>query len=56
MKSGARLILPSTKYKKSFLVAAREFKKENNWYVLSVDMPIEEVSEYPGLKAGVFTF
>ena len=41
----SRLILPSAKYRKSFLDAIREFKKENNWYVLSVDMPIPEVAK-----------
>lgn len=40
-----RLILPSVKYKKSFLTAVREFKKENNWYVLSVNIPIPEVEK-----------
>lgn len=40
-----RLLLPSAKYKKSFLEAVREFKKENSWYVLSVNMPIEEVTK-----------
>ncbi|MBI2639007.1 GNAT family N-acetyltransferase [Candidatus Peregrinibacteria bacterium] len=40
-----RLVLPSTKYRKSFLEAVKEFKKENNWYVLSVNMPIDEVAK-----------
>lgn len=39
-----RLILPSVRYKKSFIQAVKEFKKENNWYVLSVDMPVDEVA------------
>lgn len=45
MKSDARLIIPSTKYKKSFLEAVYEFKKENNWHMLSVDIPIEDVNK-----------
>lgn len=40
-----RLVLPSVKYKKSFLAAVREFKKENNWYVLSINIPIEDVEK-----------
>lgn len=39
-----RLILPSVHYKKSFIKAVKEFKKENNWYVLSVDMPVDEMA------------
>lgn len=40
-----RFVLPSKKYKKSFLEAVKEFRKENNWYVLSVDIPIDEVNK-----------
>lgn len=40
-----RLVLPSIKYKKSFLAAVQEFKKENNLYVLSVDIPISVVTK-----------
>lgn len=37
-----RFVLPSAKYKKSFLAAVKEFKKENNEYVLSVKMSAQE--------------
>lgn len=40
-----RFVFPSTKYKKSFLAAAEEFKKENNLYVLSIEMPIDEIKK-----------
>lgn len=40
-----RLVYPSIKYKISFLEAVAEFKKENNQYVLSVDIPIDEVKK-----------
>lgn len=40
-----RFVLPSVKYKKSFIEAAKEFKKENNWYVLSINIPIDEAAK-----------
>jgi len=40
-----QFVLPSTKYKKSFLEAVREFKKENNLYVLSVDISVEKITK-----------
>ena len=40
-----RFVHPSTKYKKSFLAAVQEFIKEDNLFVLSINIPVNEVEK-----------